>query len=676
MCTRVCLLGILLLAGFGTARAEVEVWKLGGDGLRWIEADSSFVFIDFADGAIQPRYLTRESNILSQLSNWSPFKFPAELGYVDGEQPRIWRAANGFYWYTAGTLTTEWVDGDSLSYSPPISRGNESEWYTLDVGVPVPAESFGFFTPPRGFRADGTPLSEDIVKAFEVSISAEADPVLAKEQGDDDYHRLQTLIADIPQNFDKQVKLEFPKQYVRFMRFKRNVSIDDLSLQGGTWSAEVQLGTFGEFVLHGEGVPKRVYYTTKITDLGREWNFGRLFWSATPLRRAGDQVVEAPEAQAFVRVEVRSGRDEDPNLYREFTDTGGERVVSRERYEKELKKPDQTLDGLTQAGKPGLRASVGYDTQNWTYWSFPLTQSGVQAPLQRGRYLQVRLTLESQAFADYVRLDSLWLEMSPPLAEQVQGEVARLDEPNPAAGLTRVSLGEQVDFTFDLKAQFSSAGQQGFDAVRIRTGSRSRFVRLEMGDPLAEVAPSRVEAESGELVVYLPRRVVRSANSPLRVTFGAEVFLLANAFAAEVFDAQGGDFPQQVEAGDVTALVNTNSLQVLGMKEAGGEVIRNLRLDGAVFTPNGDGINDQLVLSYTLFRLPSPLPVRLYIYSLDGVRRAEVEAGLQGAGPQRLVWDGRDGQGLPVPPGFYLMAVVVDSERGELRRVQPVGIAY
>lgn len=676
MSMRIRLLGVLLLGGFGFAQAEVEVWKLGGNGLRWSEADSSFVFIDFSGGSIQPRYLTRGVNVLSQLTNWSPFKFPAELGYVDGEQPRIWKAANGFYWFSAGTLTTEWVDGDSLSYSPPVSRGIGNEWYTLDIGVPVPAESFGFFTPPRGFRADGTPLSEDIVKAFEVSISAETDPVLNKEQGDNDYHRLQTLVADIPQNFDKNVKLDFPKQYVRFMRFKRNVSIDDLSLSGGTWSAEVQLGTFGEFVLHGEGAPKRVYYTTKITDLGRDWSFGRLFWAATPLRRVGDQVVEAPDAQALVKVEVRSGRDEDPNVYHEFTDIGAERVVSRERYEKELKKPDQTSGGTIQEGKPGLRASVGYDTDNWTYWSFPITQSGTQTPLRRGRYVQMRITLESEVFADFFRLDSLWVEMSLPLADQVQGEVARLDEPNPAAGLTQVSLGEQADFTYDLKAQFSSAGQQGFDAVRIRTGSRPLFRRLEMGEPLAEVAAARVVEEAGELVVYLPEKMTRATSVPIRVVFGAEVFLLANAFEAEVFASQGEDFPQQVEAGDVTAQVNTNSLQVLGMKKDVGEVIQDLQLAGAVFTPNGDGINDQLALSYTLFRLPSPLPVQLHIYSLDGVRRAGVEVGAQSAGPQRIVWGGRDSQGQPLPPGLYLMVLAIDSELEEFRRVQLVGIAY
>lgn len=670
------LIGVLLLGGLGIAQAEVEVWKLGGNGLKWSEADSSFVFIDFAGGSIQPRYMTRGVNILSQLTNWSPFKFPAELSYVDGEKPRIWKAANGFYWFTAGTLTTEWVDGDSLSYSPPVSRGIGAEWYTIDLGVPVPAEQFGFFTPPRGFSANGSPLSEDIVKAFEVSISAETDAVLNKEQGDSDYHRLETLIADIPQNFDKDVKLDFPKQYVRFMRFKRKPSIDDISLSGGTWSAEVQLGTFGEFVLKGEGAPKRVYYTTKVTDLERDWNFGRLFWTATPLRRVGDQVVETPDAQVLVKVEVRSGSDDDPNVYHEFTDIGAERVVSRERYEKELKKPDQTNEGTFQEGKPGLRASVGYDTDNWTYWSFPITQSGTQTPLRRGRYLQMRITLESQAFADFVRLDSIWVELSPPLADQVRGEVARLDEPHPTSGLTRVRLGEIADFTYDLKAAFSSAGQQGFDAVRIKTGSRPLFRRLEMGDPLLEVTPTKVVEEAGGLAVYLPGKITRTTNVPIRVVFGAEVFLLANTFEAEVFAVEGGAFPQQVEAGDVSAQVGTNSLRVLGMAADAGEVIQDLQLSAQVFTPNGDGTNDQLALSYTLFRLPSPLPAHLDIYSLDGLLRARVAGGAQGAGPQQIFWDGRDSEGRLLPPGLYLMVLAIESEFDEFRRVQPVGIAY
>ncbi|MSR83226.1 MAG: hypothetical protein EXS58_09935 [Candidatus Latescibacteria bacterium] len=668
----------LVLGSAAVGKAEVAVWKIGGSGLDWSEADSSFVFMDFTSvpGAIQPRYITRDVNILSQMANWSPFKFPTALGYIDGEQPRIWRAANGFYWFTAGSLTTKWVDGDSLSYSPPVSRGIDSEWYTIDVGVPVPADQFGFFTPPRGFRNDGTPLSKDIVKAFEVSASEETDPVLNRENGDGDYHRLKTLIADLPQNFDKEVELDFPKQYVRFMRFRRKVSIDDIGVGLNNIEGAVQLGTFGEFVLKGEGIPKRVYYTTRITDLRRDWNFGQLSWSATPMRRVGDQAVEAPQAKAQIKVELRSGRDDDPNLYHEFTDTGAERVVARERYEKELKKPDQTGEGLTQEGKPGLQASVGYDIENWTYWSFPLTQPGAQAPLQRGRYLQVRVTLESQAFADFVRLDSLWIELSPLLAGQVKGEVARLDEPQPAAGFTQVNLGRMIDFSYDLKAEFNSTNQRGFDAVRIKTGSRPAFRRLEMGEPLAEVAPAQVAEDPEALVIFLPRKITDTTTTPIRVVFGSEVFNIANTFEAEVFATDSGDFPQQVEAGDVSAGVGTNSLRVLGVAEEAGQVIEALRLSAAVFTPNGDGANDRLEIAYTLFRLPAPLPVELNFYALDGAHQAQVEVGLQGAGPQRIFWDGRNSAGQLLPPGIYLIEIVIQSELKNFRRVQPVGIVY
>ena len=61
---------------------------------------------------------------------------------------------------------------------------------------------------------------------------------------------------------------------------------------------------------------------------------------------------------------MRSGRDPDPNVYHEFTDTGAECTVSRQRFENELKQPDQTTGGQIQEGKPGLRASIVYDQDN------------------------------------------------------------------------------------------------------------------------------------------------------------------------------------------------------------------------------------------------------------------------------------------------------------------------
>ncbi|MBI2505715.1 MAG: hypothetical protein HYW07_21080 [Candidatus Latescibacteria bacterium] len=664
--------GLLTVLVISPGGAEISIWQLGGSGLAWSEHDTNQVFVDFAaiSGALQPRYLIGERNLLPQLDNWSPLKFPRELDYVDGSRPRIWVAADGFFWFQrAGLLVDLWVDGDSTSYVPPGSLSAESDWYTIDIGVPVPADQFGFFTPPRGFTGDGRPLREDVFDAFEVSISEETDPVLSKERTDRDYHPLETVIAYRPQNFDPAVKIDFPKQYVRFIRFKRLIT-------DRTRGSGVRLGTIGDFELFARGIPKRAFYTTAVIDLGQEVNFGRVSWSATPMRVVDGAAVETPDAQASVKVEMRSGRDEDPNVYHEFTDEGEEVVVLRQRFEQELKPPDSDNSTVVQEGKPGLRASVSHDRENWTYWSFPLAEAGIQAPLERGRYLQVRVTLESQAFADFVRLDSLWLERSPPLAGPVRGEVARLDDPRPTRGFTQVELGKLIDFSYDLKAEFSGADQRGFDAVRIRTGSRPVFRHLELGEPLAEVAPARVAEEEEALVVFLPQRVTGGSNVPMRVVFSTEVFLFANTFTAEVFDTGSEDLPQQVEAGDVSPEVGTNSLQIWGVSGEVGQVIAELRFSSGVMTPNGDGVNDQLAIEYSLFRLPGAVPVELNVYRLDGARVARIEVGRQGAGLQRIFWDGRDGDGHLLWLGIYLVEISLKSERSTIRHLQPVSIVY
>ena len=67
--------------------------------------------------------------------------------------------------------------------------------------------------------------------------------------------------------------------------------------------------------------------------------------------------------------------------------------------------------------------------------------------------------------------------------------------------------------------------QRGFDALRIRTGSRPSFKGLEMGDPLVAVEPSEVREEDGELVVYLPRRVTRQTSGAVRRFWGRSVRL-------------------------------------------------------------------------------------------------------------------------------------------------------
>ena len=198
------------------------------------------------------------------------------------------------------------------------------------------------------------------------------------------------------------------------------------------------------------------------------------------MRMVGEEAVVVSDAEAWVEVEVRAGRDGDPNIYREYTDSGKEFVVTRERYENELRLPE--TEGILQIDRqPGIRASIGYDIENWSFWSSPITESGTWLDLRNGSHLQLQITLQSRAFGDWVELDSLWIETSPPLADRIVGEVARAGDMQPPPGFVQVELGARETFVYDVRASFASAAEGGFDRVRDPHGHCARVCALGNG---------------------------------------------------------------------------------------------------------------------------------------------------------------------------------------------------
>ena len=670
---------VILTLAVGPAAAQISLWQLGGSGLEWSEGDTTRLFIDFASapGAIQPVYLTPDRTVFSHLDNWVFWRNPADidLSYVDGETPRMWKWSDGLA-APSGSLL---IDGDPATYYPPRAVPLEREVYTMDLAIAVPAIAFGMTTPTQGFRSDGTPLRTDAIPGYDVSIASAAEsPVIAGT-----LEPLSRIIADVDENFEPRISIPFPRRYTRFVRYRRQVSILDedflASFVRGQYR-DAPPGTVAEFELFARGVPRRAIYKTRITDLGAPVNFGRLFWRATPLQMVDGTAVATPDAAVAIRIEARTGRDGDPAVYREFTSNGFERVVSRERYENELRtrqfRPNLEAPIVTLEARPGLRASIGYDDENWTFWSVPFTAPGQPVNLRSGSYLQLRIALESLAFDDFVRLDSLWIETAPLLAGEIIGEVALRDDPQPSRGFAEVALGREVDYVYDLRADFAQIDAPGFDILRVRTGSRTRFTGLEMGAPLAAIDPAEIIEEKDGLTVRLPARITRDDNQPLRLSFATALFSFATTFTGEVLDSEREVLPQPVVGGDVGAALSTNSLRVLGRADAEPGVVRDLDLSTPVLTPNGDGINDRLRIRYKLFRLPAPVPVALEVYALDGRVVARIEAGPQDAGPREITWGGRDQNGALLPPGLYLLNVVPRAEFAAPARLRPLGIAY
>ncbi len=660
--------------------AQLSSWKLGGSGLPWSQQDTVRIMLDAESvpGSIQPVYIEPKTNIISLLENWSFLRQPKELGYVDGERPRIWKWNEGNGDPTENGVAL--IDADSSTYNSSKAENVSKVFFTIDLGVPVPAHTFGFHTPSSGYRSDGAALRTDATPAFQISLQQENSDLFGVKGG----WPLEKIIADRQENLAPDVLVEFPHQYARFFRWVRKLSIiDEEALRrasgGGQGNqARALLGTVSEFEVYGEGVPRRALYKTKIIDLGTEQNFGRLFFAATPMRRVGEAAIEVPDASAGVQIEVRTGRDDDPNIYREYTVTGKEKVVSRQRYENELRtgfeRTCASCDYVQRAPRPGMRATILYDSENWTYWSSPIAQSGAPLGLASGSHVQLRITLNSEAFADFVRLDSLWIETAPLLAERVLGEIALLDEQRPARGVAEVELGRSVDFTYDVRAQFTAADQRGFDSVLIRTDTRPEFKELWIGD--RRVDPAGVDEEASGLRVLLPRRITRADNAALRIVFAAEVFELATTFLGEVSDSQMDVLPQPIVGGDANAEVETNSLRVISGRDSTPSLLQDVEFSTPVLTPNGDGVHDELEVRYALYGLPESVPVELRIHALDGRAVAAVPVGEQMAGVHAARWDGRDAAGHRVAPGVYLVAVAVLSEEASGLRLRPVGVAY
>ncbi len=677
----------LSLLSATAGQAQLDNWQLGGSGLTWSETDSVQILVDFdrTPGAIQPLYLTPDRTVFSLLENWQFWRDPGDkgLGYVDGQMPRIWKFKDGI---PDPSENGSWlIDGDSTSYNIPIAQGGISaEYFTIDVAVPVPAVQFGFFTSPVGFRLEGTPTAIDAPPAFDVSVGIDADAAIPKGGND----LLERVVANVGENFDPTVHIDFPRQYVRFMRWRRQLSlIDEEALSGcrdcgaqGNQARAIK-GNIGEFELFAQGIPQRVVYVTRIADMGTIANFGRLHWAMTAMRMQDGIAVEDPDAVVSVKVEVRSGRDEVPDIYHEFTNTGLEKEVSRERYDKELKA--RFVRTSADAGsfrfrepKPGVRASIKYDSDNWTYWSVPFIESGQSLRLRSGSHLQLTITLESRDFDAWARLDSLWIETAPLLADDVLGEVARADDLQPQRGFTEVELGAMTDFAYDLRAVFTGDQGGGFDALRIHTGNQAQFRRLEMGSPFVATDPAAVIGEEGALVIHLPERVNPTQNLPVRVVFGAKVFEFAATFEGEVFTVDSDALPQPIVPGDAGDGLSTNSLRVLSSPDASPNFVQGLSFSTPVLTPNGDQVHDQLNIAYSLFRLPEQVPVILEVHALDGRRVARVDMGVQDSGPQQITWDGRDERGLALTPGLYLLSIALETEATQSPQLRPLGIAY
>jgi hypothetical protein len=431
-----------------------------------------------------------------------------------------------------------------------------------------------------------------------------------------------TLIASDRSHGEPELDINFTPQPVRFLRLR---SLGDRGFQ------------MGDMEIFGAGVTPFAQYVSRVIDLGESANFGPVRISAR---------VDEKAENLF---STKTGAIEDDSLFFRQTGIPGElEEVPRGDF-------DRSLD-------PSYSGIVLENDRDWSAWSPPydLLAGQLNSPENR-RYLQFRFNFISNGLLDKVEIDSLVFSYTvPAIADSVIGEIT----PGTA------DLGQTSAFTYHLRSTFSGT-RRGFDSVSILTPFASTATGVEVdGQP---VSFEQNFADRKLTVVFAQDRISRSGQE-VKIHFETLMTVSGTEFRGEVGDSASDAFPQRILPGDADDEVDSDGLVVGGRIE--DRLFTGVRFSSPAFTPNGDGVNDELVLDYILLKATDPVDVRVALYNLAGrlVHTAYAQQDL--SGPNTVRWDGRDSQGQMVPPGLYVLRLVAETDAGETARLHTIAVAY
>ncbi len=401
-----------------------------------------------------------------------------------------------------------------------------------------------------------------------------------------------------------------------------------------------------EVQLYGEGYHPQVELISGLIPLSGAKNLASIEWDADI------------GAGTSVQIQTRTG-NEVADEYRYFDKGGVE--VSEGKYQKL---------GFFKKGRIDTLQIAGAD---WSNWSAPYAQSGtaIVSPSPR-KYLMVKARLTTEDPLSMAALRSIYLNFNPPLAQQLRGEldISVFDQ-----------LGVPQEISLFVKPTFISQ-DIGFDEILLRAPSdmKLEFNSLRMGtvaqwnnDQAQEITDVQiVETRSDSLWLRLNDIVQRGSQGDLiEVKFNTALFSTGVVLQAAMGNSALENSWQQVDPGDVTDRAQSQGLQILSAAND-NKILDDVEFSSPVITPNSDGINDALQVSFNVRRLSGERPVNVQIFDLSGrpVKLIKIQQAVV-AGNYSLSWSADDQQGQVVPPGIYLLRLSVDVDsNSRIRQTQ------
>lgn len=304
-------------------------------------------------------------------------------------------------------------------------------------------------------------------------------------------------------------------------------------------------------------------------------------------------------------------------------------------------------------GKVDTTLAPGDD---WSAWSNVYQFSGQEflSPSPR-RFVQFRVIFNADTPDAAPTLRSLALDYTSAFISEVLGDI----HPKEA------TPGAPQMFTY-LLTPVEGEGDVGFNRILLETPSQANATSLAVRVGGQQIEPTAVEIMADSLIIELPNSV---SQEPVEVDF--EVTVVQNPY---LFVAAVGN-TDQPELWQVGEPVDRFSTSVFFPEEAQKRgLIGNLSLYPPVFTPNGDGVGDELEVRFTVLKVDVPAQVK--VYSLSGELVDQVTGERQPDGFWGFNWSGLDQSGKRVLPGIYLCHISLDSQAGDEDMIRIINVAY
>lgn len=515
---------------------------------------------------------------------------------------------------------------------------------TLDLGARFGVNRIQFY--PR--MTPGFPFGNDFMRGFELYLN-DGLPQSLFASGQPNFVSPVRRVSD---NSDTVVVTDIDPQFVRFIQLKSIINagfeIDELEVYGTGF------------------VPEAAYESLPLA-MADESVWGTISWV--------ERVTGNP-ADSKVEVRVRSGSDDTPDTYFRELRVGGVRTG--------LSTEDEDGNPLTEASYQRLlsegRAVIKQvDSDNWSGWQLVANGERLSLPAPR-RYFQFRADFSNLSLDATRAISQMSFGFDPPPVDALIAEVAPAE----------ADIAAETTFTFVVRVD-NESGRAGFERFEVETPARVARVRsVELHDE-SGTSLGRADFETADLTALpavdgdfaldsieddhfalrLPR--IAASGTRLTVVFDGAVFRYGTRFQGRAF-GDDVELPLLTDGGDATSTIGTDDQHV--RVTLSSQLAGTVRSQPAVFSPNGDGINDETVIQYSILHLLQPSPVAVTIFDLSGRRLRSFDTADAISGRFEIPWDGRDDAGQLVAPGIYLIAVEIRSDGGTERRIGQIAVAY